>query len=351
MNDDPREASRLRRQLRAFVSQARQNERKLQRFLQQEVAFMAAGGLPALLEELFVHYPQRFQLDTVRLQLADPDHDIRHILGELDLLNVPQLTLFENGLPEQESVELGPIDPGESERLFGSDAAIQSQARLPLQRQSRLLGRLLLGSRQQERFIAGAATDFLERLSSVLAVCIENALNHERLKRLGLVDPLTGLHNRRYFDARLAEEISQARRSGAPLCALYLDIDHFKAINDRYGHAEGDRVLQWIAQALKGQMRRNDVLARLGGEEFGILLADTDPNTAMDIAERIRLAIAHGSAEALPFPITISIGCSTLNAESRVSDATVGARLLEAADQGLYQAKRTGRNRVVFQNS
>ena len=351
MSADPREASRLRRQLRAFVSQARQNERKLQRFLQQEVAFIAAGGLPALLEELFGHYPRRFELDAVRLQLADPDHDIRHILGELDLLNLPQLILVDDALPDQEPVQLGPLDPAAAARWFGADAAIRSHARLPLVRQSRLLGRLLVGSRRQERFIPGAATDFLERLSSVLAVCIENALNHERLKRLGLTDPLTGLHNRRYFDARLKEAIGQARRSGTPLCALYLDIDHFKAVNDKHGHAEGDRVLQWVAQALKGQMRRNDVLARLGGEEFGVLLAETEPTTAMDIAERIRQTIAHDSADALPFPVTVSLGCSTLDTDPRLPDADAGTRLLQAADQGLYAAKRAGRNRVVFHES
>ncbi len=348
MNDHPREATRLRRQLRAFVSQAQENERKLQRFLQQELAFMAAGGLPELLRELFTDYPARFALDAVTLQLMDPAHEIRHILQELALLPDPRLQLVASVPGETPTIFLGPVIPQQAQAHFPDDPEIRSMARLPLTRQSRLIGVLALGSHQPERFITGSATDFMARLATVLAVCIENALNHERIKRLGLVDALTGLHNRRYFDARLVEEISHARRTTTPLCCLYIDIDHFKQINDQYGHARGDQILQWLANTLKSQMRRNDVLARLGGEEFAVLLTETEPATAMDIAERIRLAVAHGSRAGLAFPVTISIGVSTLDDDALAPDRA-GQCLLHAADQGLYQAKRSGRNRIVFQ--
>ena len=351
MNDDPQDAIRLRRQLKAFVSQAQENERKLQRFLQQELAFMAAGGLPELLQELFANYPARFALDAVTLQLVDPAHEIRHILQDLALLPDSRLQIVETDAEETPAVYLGPVMPEQAQACFPDDPDIQSMARLPLFRQSRRIGVLVLGSHQHERFIRGSATDFLERLATVLAVCIENALNHERIKRLGLLDALTGLHNRRYFDARLMEEICHARRTKTPLCCLYIDIDHFKQINDQHGHARGDRILQWLANTLKSQMRSNDVLARLGGEEFAVLLAETEPTTAMNIAERIRLAVAHGSEAGLSFPVTISIGVSTLVDDDAHSPERAGQCLLDAADQGLYQAKRSGRNRIAFQST
>ncbi len=349
MSDDPQAARRLQRQLTAFLAQARQNEQKLHRFQQQEMAFITADGLGDLLDVLFDDYPRRFDLDAVSLRLADPEYEIRRILEELDRLPDNRLQFPDTPLPTDTRPRLGPLSATQVRDHFPGHDTIASAALLPLHRQQRCLGLLAIGSHRRERFASGAATDFLERLAAVLAVCIENALNHERVRRLGLLDPLTGLHNRRYFAARLPEEVSQARRSGAPLCALYLDIDHFKAINDTHGHARGDEVLQWIAQTLKSQMRRNDVLARLGGEEFGILLADTEPATAMDIGERIRLAIAHGSRDCLPFPVTVSLGCSSLDSHDRNDDPEIlGEALLTAADEGLYAAKHGGRNQVVF---
>jgi len=348
--DSSQDVHRLRRRLKAFVSQARENEHKLQRFLQQEMAFMAADGLGELLDTLFNDYPQRFDLDAVSLRLADPDHEIRRILAELEHPTPPQLLFVEQPLPPDICPRLGPLEPAALAEHFPGVAGIASAALLPLWRQHHCLGQLAIGSRRSERFIRGTASDFLSRLAAVLAVCIENALNHERVRRLGLIDPLTGLHNRRYFDARLAEEIGQARRSSQPLSCLILDIDHFKQVNDHHGHAAGDVVLKRLADVLKQQMRLNDVLARLGGEEFAVLLGGTDPAMAMDIAERIRLAVSHAPCDTgneSPVPITVSIGCSSLQAEMVNQDAE--KELLEAADAALYAAKHGGRNRVNYQ--
>ncbi len=350
--DPSQEVRRLRRQLRAFVSQAQENERKLQRFLQQEVDFMAAAGLGELLEVLFTDYPRRFELDAISLRLADPDHEIRRILADRDRPADPRLLLVDHPLPADAPLRLGPLDTAQAAELFPGVSGIASAALLPLTRRRSGLGQLAIGSRRAERFITGTASDFLARLASVLAVCIENALNHERVRRLGLLDPLTGLHNRRYFDARLREAIAQARRDATPLSCLILDIDHFKQVNDRHGHAAGDAVLQHLAGILKRQMRLNDVLARLGGEEFAVLLAATDAAAAMDIAERIRLAVAHGACPAVgvaPLSVTVSIGCSSLDDNHQPPPEDTGAQLLDAADRGLYEAKRAGRNQVVFQ--
>jgi diguanylate cyclase (GGDEF)-like protein len=155
------------------------------------------------------------------------------------------------------------------------------------------------------------------------------------------IDALTGLWNRRYFDQRLEAEMSLARRSRRPLSVLMLDLDHFKAINDNYGHPMGDEVLRRIGLLLSEQVRLEDVACRYGGEEFAILAPNT-PSSEADLAERLRVEVekmrfTFGGHEV---KITTSIGVADL--------VSAGSRpLIQVADEALYQAKRNGRNRVV----
>ena len=164
------------------------------------------------------------------------------------------------------------------------------------------------------------------------------------LERLAMIDPLTGVANRRYFYQRAAIEIVAAYRRRAPLTCLMLDIDFFKRVNDDHGHAAGDQVLKRVAEIIAAGIRPYDLLGRLGGEEFAVLLPDADQKTALAIAERLRIAIGASPAlvDGIPLPVTISIGVSALTAE----DATIDP-LLDRADRALYQAKKAGRNRVV----
>ncbi len=143
-------------------------------------------------------------------------------------------------------------------------------------RRGELLGALNLGSVEPTRFTVEMATDFLDRLRQILAVCLENTINFELLRRTSLIDTLTGVNNRRFFEQRLGEEIDRAGRSGEPLACLFLDIDHFKRVNDTYGHQTSDLVLAEVASQIRSQLRNNDVLARYGGEEFVALLSSTD---------------------------------------------------------------------------
>jgi len=164
------------------------------------------------------------------------------------------------------------------------------------------------------------------------------------LERLAMVDPLTGVANRRYFYQRAAIEIGAAHRRHAPLACLMLDIDFFKSVNDRHGHAAGDAVLKRLAETVQAGIRPYDLFGRLGGEEFAILLPDADLATASLIAERLRIAVAASPAlvEGEVLPITVSIGVAILAAEDAAIDP-----LLDRADRALYQAKEGGRNRVV----
>lgn len=168
-------------------------------------------------------------------------------------------------------------------------------------------------------------------------------LEHES----ALHDALTGLYNSRYFYRRLAEEQAFAVRHGRPLSLIIADLDLFKLVNDRYGHATGDRVLEAVGGAFLKIRRRGDTVARIGGEEFAVLLPETDLTEAVHAAERLRVAVAalSFSGEAAPrqFSITMSFGVATLPGTGDLSPQ----RLFEQADAAMYRAKRAGRNAVM----
>jgi diguanylate cyclase (GGDEF)-like protein len=169
---------------------------------------------------------------------------------------------------------------------------------------------------------------------------------NERLRRLALTDDLTGLPNRRHFLHRLEEAIAFARRRNLPVALVILDLDHFKVINDRYGHPSGDRVLEAVAEALVADARAEDLVARYGGEEFGIVLQGTDLEGARVRAERLRARIA-GIAVAVKGGARIGLTASFGVAAIPESCAPRAHRLIAAADGALYAAKRAGRNRCV----
>ena len=166
-----------------------------------------------------------------------------------------------------------------------------------------------------------------------------------------MTDPLTGLGNRRYLEGQAALEIARAQRSGAPLSLIAVDLDHFKRINDNYGHDVGDLALQAFADTARGQLRDGDVLCRMGGEEFAVLLPDTGDDEAMQVAERLRQTVV-----ATP----VKVG-GDVNEEGQLAySASLGVTLVNAgetslkpaikrADQGLYIAKEAGRNQAHWQ--
>ena len=169
---------------------------------------------------------------------------------------------------------------------------------------------------------------------------------NQKLTEKATIDSLTGVKNRAAFDKRLLAEGRLSRRQQTPMALLMLDIDHFKSINDNYGHLAGDQTLRLIAQTLKEQLKRpGDLVSRFGGEEFAIILPNTGEEGAMQVAEQIRQTISE-----LPIrwkensiPLTISIGVSA-EIIDREQDPT---QLLDQADKALYRAKNEGRNRVM----
>jgi diguanylate cyclase (GGDEF)-like protein/PAS domain S-box-containing protein len=167
---------------------------------------------------------------------------------------------------------------------------------------------------------------------------LEEANN--RLRKLAVTDELTGLRNRRAFEERLAMEFSMARRRERELSVLLLDVDDFKKVNDRWGHAAGDEVLRRLAAILQTTVRLPDLPARYGGEEFVVLLPESGQESALGLARRVMERVASEPWENAP--LTISIGMAALN-----DSTTNGYQLVERADGALYAAKRAGKNRVV----
>lgn len=182
----------------------------------------------------------------------------------------------------------------------------------------------------------------LESLMGVLVFPLRNALLYRAALMASLKDSLTGAGNRVALDQSLAREVELARRHQQPLSVVMLDMDHFKQLNDRHGHAAGDAALRLVAAELRDQLRNVDMVFRYGGEEFVLLLSNTDGACAAIAAERVRAAIERLPFEydRQPIPLSISLGCATYR------HAETPHELLRRADELLYLAKRNGRNRL-----
>ncbi len=178
-------------------------------------------------------------------------------------------------------------------------------------------------------------------IADALGVVVKSLFLMEETQLLALTDGLTGLYNRRHASKRLEEEIARARRNNTGLCVAMCDVDHFKAINDEFGHSAGDRVLKQIADSLTEYVRRNDIVSRWGGEEFLVIFSEIKLAAARIVAERLRGRLATTpEVEGGPQQISVSIGLATLGRDSSADS------LIEQADQALYRAKARGRNRV-----
>lgn len=353
------EATRSR--LHEVTSKVASNDEKMRQTHRRELRLLQAESLDALIFALTEGLRVSYGLEHVSLVLSDPDHDIRHLLlangtPAEDFGNLLMVEAMSGLAPQYISLRqpwLGPFAPCDHQLICPAAVDIRSIAIIPLTHRQTLLGSINLCSADPQRFTATHATDFLEHLGVIASFCVENAINRARLMRSGFTDVLTGWHNRRYLTVRLGEELARARRDRARLVCLMLDIDHFKRVNDSWGHAAGDAVLREIAQRIESQVRASDIAARYGGEEFVVLLPGTDVDSALLLAERIRKAV---SATPISLPngegvtITASIGISEVQPAPEADDLkTIGDSLIARADVALYAAKAAGRDRVMVE--
>lgn len=227
------------------------------------------------------------------------------------------------------------------------DAGIQSRINLPLNTPTGTIGALNLGWQRPEGYHE-VQMPILIQIANAIALAVQKSKLFEEVQRLATVDDLTGIHNRR----RLLElghiEFKRAERYDRPFSTIMFDIDHFKKINDTFGHSVGDQVLHLLAQTCINEIRGSDIFGRFGGEEFTILLPETTISSAHEVAERLRQHVQNSSfhTEKTEIRITISLGVASF--ESGIKDL---GSLLDRADVSLYEAKKAGRNQVkVFRS-
>ena len=349
----------LQTRLARLTAEVVRNNSILHRSQERELQLLRASSLTELLASLIHGLKASYQLDAVALVLRDPEHEIRHLLGgdpvveenREEIRFVDELAPIAPLLEGLERPWLGLYRQDAHAPLFAPARGLASLALIPLRHSDSIDGVLLFGSAEKGRFNPKLASDFLAHLGLVSAVCLENAVNRARLLRSGFTDFLTGFYNRRYLQARLREELARAQRAHQTLAFLMIDIDHFKQINDRFGHLAGDAVLREVARRIATEMRTSDTGARFGGDEFAIVLqqgsvidAERVARRVLDAVRTLPVAIAAQISEV----VSLSIGVAAAGPAQDVRDLTALAdRLIAAADAALYRAKSAGRSQVA----
>src|SRR5471030_1864774 len=356
----------LRARMAYLLEQAERNHSIMCSHQAFDLEIVGSATFPELVGSIFRTLPIISELEAVTLSLIDDAADIRNVMVKLgvvfeefpDLIFVEELDELGFDLGRRSAYSptpkplMGMYDAQRHSSAYPQPpAGLQSVALVPLLRNKRIIGSLNLGSIDPTRFTPSLGTDFIEHMASIIAICLENVISNEMLKYIGLTDSLTGVYNRRYIDRRLLEEIARARRQQYPISFMYIDIDHFKRVNDTVGHQGGDEVLREVAQRIKAELRLSDALARFGGEEFVVLLIDADLDSAAFVAERIRASVA-GALISVPqqtqVSVTVSIGVACLaGGDHGGEDEAIARALVAHADEALYEAKATGRNRVI----
>jgi len=359
MEELEQEITRLRRELAESRAQALANEDIFHRSHAREMRLLQAGTLTGLLDAMVTGLRESFELEAVTLVVRDIHHEIRQLAGEEEQGGAtPPGVMFAESLERlapQYGVLfqpwLGPFMGADHGLIFPGRSDVASCALLPLRRQEELIGCLNFGSARPDRFTRHHGVDFLRHLADLAAVCLENAVNRARLVRSGTRDVLTGLYNRRYLHDRLADELARARRDSRPLACVLVDVDHFKEVNDRWGHPAGDDVLRAVSRLVEDSCRDSDVAVRFGGEEFAVLLPGAGTAEAAMVAERIRLAVEANPVEigaCEQATLTVSAGVAGVRPDElgHADLKSLGERLIAEADVQLYRAKSEGRNRV-----
>jgi diguanylate cyclase (GGDEF)-like protein len=233
--------------------------------------------------------------------------------------------------------------------LPAGHAPVVRELVVPTVRRDRLVAILGVGNKPTD--YVEADTELVSFIADIVWTIVEQKRAEERihelnsrLEQMAMTDELTGLQNRRSFFRRGGHETKRAHRYRTPLSLLMLDLDDFKQVNDTYGHDFGDLALQRVARTLEGNIREVDILARLGGEEFAILLPNTGPEAAAELGERLRSAVESEtcSSRGRSLNVTVSVGVASYDHDLLDLDG-----MLRIADRAMYQAKNQGRNRVV----
>lgn len=334
-------------QIRKDRERAQSTYRAIEKFNQSthvdEVLDTAVAEVRAILGE---HEKDLVAVTTVQVdENGRLLHTVERVIGPKGLEKIRGKTFAEGNCLISQAVKHRTILPQRSPprvvRLFGEDTLVRGVNSLkvvPLRMGNEVLGTLVFGA-ERRRYLEHTDIQTLEFLATQVAQSLQRARYYAQTQALAEKDGLTGLANRRVFEERLAHMLGLAKRNGSPVAVIVADIDHFKTVNDTYGHLTGDEILRRVARILQKGARSTDLVARYGGEEFILILSDTDMAGGKITGERIREEVERTvfPTSLGPLRCTISMGIS---AYPQVEEDD----LLERADQALYHAKRMGRN-------
>jgi diguanylate cyclase (GGDEF)-like protein len=235
-------------------------------------------------------------------------------------------------------------DIGSSGMLNGQDVRAEARSRMctPLVSFGETIGVLVCESIRPRAF-QSADVQALESVADIVATAIQNAGYVEKIRQLAFKDGLTGLFNRRFFEMRILEEIERTTRYKGSMSVVMIDIDHFKRINDEFGHLLGDEVLRQVSNILAQHLRKLDFVCRFGGEEFAIILPETPGDNAVAVADKLRRVVEGWHFPGVPRPVTISAGVAATPMHGKNRD-----EIIRSADMAMYSAKQSGRNLVVY---
>jgi len=347
------ENTQLRSKVSRILERINENEAILNHFSEIEKIVISSENILDVGQRLIMELKFRFNLEAVTLILVSDAEDTSehppqpiHLRSDVEHL----YEVSEEALGRRLTLPYQPLLVDEWREDFKKffypedEEVVRSAAILPLTLWDGLLGSLNLGSTQVERYHPGNDTSFLKLLSAKLAMGINNILSRERLHKLSVTDPLTGLYNKRYIQQRAQAEYERSIRYGTTFSFILADLDKFKSINDTHGHEMGDQVLTVFAALLKKYMRITDTCARYGGDEFTLMLPETSLQGALFSVRKLLKELNQTSIATPdgPFTLQASFGVVQFDADSHKSweDA------LKEADRCMYRAKQQNGNTV-----
>ncbi len=335
------------RELKAYVADVmqrlRQNELLFSRMFELESDVLKSNDPEDLCFTLLRGLRTGFDLDFVRFWFDRSSFIGSHQLeglSERDLVWIEAGEIKQMGLDRKRTWLVQLSSQNRFDWLTEKDSHLGSIALLTLGDLDKPFGILGVGALDRDRFAPDQSSDFLQHLSQVVGLTLEHAVAREHLARLSVTDPLTGSHNRRFLQPHSHQPLSQWFGKGTPVVCLYADVDKFKTLNDTQGHEIGDEVLAMVSRILRQDVRANDPLIRMGGDEFVLLIAGCSEAKAHDIARSVieTVAAQHGG-ESKAVTVSIGVACSSPD-----QDIAVKA-LISHADQAMYVAKALGGNR------
>ncbi len=336
--------------IRTLFQQLKDNDTLARKFHEIETHILTIFNYQDLFKELLDQIQLKFGVPLVWLSIIK-DSDVSKLAEQLsdketwrERINIIERKDLLHITGHQMIPRLINRNMAAYSRIFPdiSKPLIKSVAIAPISLDGELIGSLNQGDLSPERFHPGLDTSLLERLALKVSLCLSNVTAHEKLRFMAFHDPLTGLLNRRALDSALNREFSRAIRYHRPLSVVFIDLNHFKQVNDTYGHEAGDAVLKHLASILMQEKRETDIVARFAGDEFVTVLADTLFDETDLFIRRIEARIQHPVfIDGVFIRIRFSYGIASTE-KDRYKDAHA---LLKAADTRLYQVKQNNRKK------